>query len=328
MQKRTVLKEKKFFAFSTITFFFTLALTFAGCKKNEVSCDSTDTEIAAPYSSPVWHPNGNLIGFNFQPLSAVEKIGSGSCISYRNLVKSDSIGFYIMNKNGTGLRRVTNYQLGNPSWSPDGSKLAFAYKNNIYTIPFDGSSFDTTRKLMLTNVSVNDFPSWISTGQFIVYQTTDNNNPTLDYLMRMSPDGTNKVQLTYRGIQPSVGSDDKVYFIGQHQQVFSVVPNVPLGTSTQLTYYSTNPNVSTAPKRLPKYYNDTLFFLQNGLGYYNRTSGQQVSIATKSGGYDISKQGEIIYQSLEYQPNDRKYSTLWTMNTNGANKKQVTFNNY
>lgn len=306
-------------------FFLLIVLVFSGCKKDDKACNAAESEIAAPFSSPVWHPNGELIGFNYQPLARVDKVGSGSCISYNNVVKTDSIGFYIMHKNGTGLQRVTNYLVKYPSWSPSGSTLVFAYQNNIYSLPFDGAKFDTARRLKLTNVDVNTFPSWDSTGKYIVYQVDDVGN----YLIRMSPDGSDKERLTYKGTQPFVGSNDKVYHIGgPFREIMTALLNSPLTNPTQITGYTLDPNAPKSPLRHPRYYRDTVFFIHDVLSYRNSLNGNKVSLGARCESYDVSPKSEIVYQTLDYQPDDKRYSTIWTMKTDGSNKKQITYNSY
>src|SRR5882672_510198 len=93
-------------------FFIFLALAFS-CKKSNRISDCTLPAIVPfqPYSDPVWHPNGQLLGFNHTPLVGIETAGIAPCTWYGYLGQQDSAGFYLMNKDGTGLKRVTSFPI-------------------------------------------------------------------------------------------------------------------------------------------------------------------------------------------------------------------------
>ncbi len=311
-----------------------LAILFYSCKKDGNDTPFCVTPLVIPYQpylNPVWHPNAVLLGFNYQPLSGVYKNGTEPCVWYMNSIKADSVGFYIMNKNGTGLKRVTNYMLGAPSWSPDGTSIAFSLGPNIYKMPFNGSTFDTSQIVPLTNIGGNFYPSWTQNSDSI-YFDSNNNAPlgTSFYsIWKMASNGSGKTRLTQSaGIgdtrQPFVGSDNKIYYVGYYlnqPEIFSMNKD---GTSiTQLTN-----NGSKGVRRYPKYYSGKLFYWDARL-YYSQPNlfvPQELTICNET--YDISNNGSVVYIYSERNIPDRRFGTLWTMNIDGTNKQQITFNNY
>ena len=87
-------------------------------------------------ADPVWSPNGRKLVFVTRPARSRARCGpAGRC--------KDEI--YVMNADGTGLRRLTRNTVddSSPVWSPDGGKIAFVRVRsnqtaNIYVMNADG----------------------------------------------------------------------------------------------------------------------------------------------------------------------------------------------
>jgi len=112
-----------------------------------------------------------------------------------------------MDADGSNPTRITNNAASdfNPSWSPDGTKIAFTSHREIYVMDADGSN--PTR---ITNNAASDFnPSWSPDGTKIAFTswrdgndeiyvmdadgsdpTNISNNDANDYVPSWSPDGT------------------------------------------------------------------------------------------------------------------------------------------
>jgi Tol biopolymer transport system component len=125
----------------------------------------TDTWVMAGNAHPSWSPDGSMISY--------ESYGdedSGTTVANANV--------YVVNSDGTGMRRLTDdlsYE-GQPSWSPDGSRIAFVYVKDegdgysnyhIYVMNADGSNWvQITDRNFTVN---NQDPAWSPDGTKIIF---------------------------------------------------------------------------------------------------------------------------------------------------------------
>jgi Tol biopolymer transport system component len=141
---------------------------------------------------PVWSPNRNLIAF------ARENTDGDTDI-------------WIMSKDGSGavaLGSIVNSTLDekHPSWSPDGTKLAFSSNKDgdtdIYVVDFNTTTFAVSNAINLTNYggAVNDSnPIWHPTqtnpGR-IVYQSDRDGNVEVYIMSANDTQGSTRVRVT------------------------------------------------------------------------------------------------------------------------------------
>jgi TolB protein len=100
----------------------------------------------------------------------------------------------IVNADGTGERQVTPESDPNefvyyesPTWSPDGSRLAFTKNSVLHVISADGTGLTA-----LPNEDLASNPSWSPDGQRIAYASGD---PVGEIHLR-NPDGSNFARVT------------------------------------------------------------------------------------------------------------------------------------
>jgi Tol biopolymer transport system component len=319
-----------------ILFFISSTLLFATCKKGEVpnvDCILPAVVPFQPYSFPIWHPNGNIIGFNYTPLAGIGTNGTSPCIWYSYSSKPDSTGFYIMNKNGTGLRRITNFHLFAPAWSPNGNWIAFSKANSqLYKMPFDGINFDTANILQLTNGGGNFHPSWTANNDTI-YFDSNNTLPTGSSFYTIwkmaSNDGSGKQRIIDASLLgdirfPSIASNLMVYYVRGFQgkgEIFSMNKD----GSNQLLYSNNGFGVEK-----PKYWQGKVFYEANQIGVVNTFGSAGTKLTSPAVTYDISINGEIVYSRMDYSITtyNKQIGTLWIMNADGTNNHQLTFNNF
>jgi Tol biopolymer transport system component len=140
--------------------------------------------------APTWSPDGRRIAF--QRMNTIASPAGQSSI-------------YVMNANGTHVRRVTPLSLdaSNPRWSRDGTRILFndvaepvsGKDANIYTVHVDGTGL--TRLTSYTGGSAQAFvDDWSPDGTKIVFHYL---NGSVDDLYIMDANGTDPHPLTRLG---------------------------------------------------------------------------------------------------------------------------------
>jgi dipeptidyl aminopeptidase/acylaminoacyl peptidase len=101
-----------------------------------------------------------------------------------------------MNADGTGQTRLTNngavdYE---PTWSPDGTKIAFTSSRDAGNYEVYAMNADGTNQLRLTNnAAVDQTASWSPSGSKIAFSSNRDGNYEV---YTMNPDGTSQTRLT------------------------------------------------------------------------------------------------------------------------------------
>lgn len=131
----------------------------------------------ADFYRPVWSPDGEKIGFASRTFTLVDSNlpASAGPSKVRAAVEGLS-GIYISNADGTGLCRLTEIDdhtegfYAEPTWSPDGDKIAFYDDGAIHVINPDGSGL---KRLSSTSGSkeavVPAYPTWSPDGEKLAF---------------------------------------------------------------------------------------------------------------------------------------------------------------
>ncbi len=162
-----------------------------GCKKEEpVSEDTAPTESIEPVREDT-SPKQSI-----EQKLAEEKLYKQTKIAFTSIfLPTATVGIYVMNADGSELKRLTynNAFEDGPSWSPDGTKIAFASKRDgnleIYVMNADGSE-----QINLTNNPARDScPCWSPDGKKIAFASERDGNFEI-YIM--NADGSEQKRLT------------------------------------------------------------------------------------------------------------------------------------
>ena len=142
-------------------------------------------KVPGDNSSPSFSPDGKRVALR-------RDVGGGTAI-------------YVVNVNGTGLRRVAFSRKGMADkihWSPDGSRIVFSMpefgpplSSNVYTIRPNGTGL--TQLTHDTGGKINNgADSWSPDGQKIVFASNRAGAYQPYQLFVMNPDGSGVTQLT------------------------------------------------------------------------------------------------------------------------------------
>ena len=333
---------RKIVLFSFIVFIF-LSLS---CNKNNPSdggkppCGRIDPYIVpeSPYSSPIWHPSGKFIGFNHIPLARIDYPYGEQCWGEQHFV-GDSSGFWLINSDGTNMRRIFPYTLQTPAWSPDGEWVAFVADAQIFKMRFTGRGFDTASLTQLTFGARNFFPAWSYDGQWITYERSICNGPNTCGLWLMSSYGQScRFLASYGGYANWHPSGNHILYqtravtqqgqaIGDSLWTFN--PN--LNAKSFLTFLGGQNNNNRHPRYSPD--GKKIAFWSSGNLWVMDSIGSNLLQLTTTGvdatfglPFSWSPIGDKIIYTRYQSDWTMKNGVLWMIDVNAKTETQFTFN--
>lgn len=191
-----------------------------------MNADGTNVSKLADLAGedPVWSPNGTRIAFAAGSDIYVVNIDGGAPLNVTNDPQEDfgpawspdgnrltfasrrdngTYSVYVVNLDGTGIRRVVEGYSRDPAWSPDGTRIAYAAQGeqlglNIYVVNADGTGkkFLSGDRAFAFDVS----PAWSTDSARIAFASNRDGNYEI-YVM--NADGTGQTRLTNDGAHES-----------------------------------------------------------------------------------------------------------------------------
>ena len=146
-----------------------LLLTFASCKEHPTTLGGivvSPGPAPTAFSEPMWSPDGSTIGFNHTPLRAITRAASGR---YHYDFDLDLGGFWLVESDGSNMRRVVPFYLGDPDWSPDGKWFAYERGGKIWKMPVVNNTPLPDQAELVTSVVRAFWPDWSPDGRQIAF---------------------------------------------------------------------------------------------------------------------------------------------------------------
>ena len=248
----------------------------------------------------------------------------------------DSTGFWTVDiDNGNMKFLAQGVALNSPDYSPDGYWIVFDYAGIIYKAPVIRDSLDLVNRIKLTKSGSDHLPEWSPDGEWIVYIKTTG---TKMGVWIMKPDGSERKHLGLIGGHPTWHPNSRNIYTrawafnswGQHIKVY-LIKSYPFEESmidTIMTMYGNNnepPDI-----RYIKVSPDG-----TKIAFSSREEGKKRYIWTMNiDGAD--KRRLTNGDQPAWSPDGTKiafmrYSqagglgTIWVMNSNGENTRQLTF---
>jgi len=172
---------------------------------------------------PVWSPNGCQVAFRSSPDGPTGPVGRISIVNadgtgLRQLSPDDAQGFFdesptwspdgtrlaftrnsflhVINVDGTGLTALPNEDMAsNPSWSPDGQRIAYSSGGEIHMRNADGSNL--VRVTTAAEGTFDSWPRWSPDSRRLVISHVAGDQIQI---VTINADGTNPVNLTPAGV--------------------------------------------------------------------------------------------------------------------------------
>lgn len=306
------MKPKLFFVVAA------LALCLEACEKNAPLNSSTSIDICvdatSPYANPIWHPVKNIIGFN--------RIDNATYFPHPS---NDSVGFWLVNEDGMGVRRILPYNLSYPSWTANGTNLLFTDSDGIIcSMPFNGENFEEDKIIRL---GVSGY--WAVMNQKetqIAYMCNDDSlNGTALCIYGIDSRAHNRIGVADAIVGWSSGSDTLFYAIDNSIYAYNCL------SQTSSLFYGFNEQYSycfpilLSPKgkgmAFSAFYNDEV-------GRFLFHADENITRLTFDGyctylSYSADGQKLVYVQNLSEYQDEATTPTVWIVNVADGSRKPM-----
>lgn len=280
--------------------------------------------------------------------------GQNGKIAYRSYNRDDG-GIYIINPDGSGETHVANTGGGPevqppgsadgvPTWSPDGTKIAFVRFTSIYDIFVTDPDGSNQTNITNTPDELESWPAWSPDGSKIVFLDQPAGEGDTSDIYVMDSDGSNRTRLTNDDVRQVYGpvwspSGSKIafvgrpscYFTGEGEEQVEVCPDSEIyiinTDGTGQTNITNNLRSDADPDWSPDGTKIVFSSTRDGTRdiYVMKSDGSEVTRLTNDGFEDggpvWSPDGTKIAFSRYLGSNN---NDIYTMNTDGTGQTNIT----
>lgn len=132
-------------------------------------------------AEPRWSPDGSQIAFVMGRRGQLTRYAGGGDI-------------YVINADGTGIRRLAGGNASSPAWSPDGSRIVYVHNQGQQLVIMDADG--SNQQVIAHARGYYQRPAWSPDGRSIVYQSTPGVDREITAIFTIRSDGAGERQLT------------------------------------------------------------------------------------------------------------------------------------
>jgi len=212
-------------------------------------------------------------------------------------------------------------------WSPDGDWISFVRNGRTVKMPFDGVQFDTSTVVPVTTEPCTYQTSWSPNGKQITYYKTncDDDADVGTWIKNLETGAEKFIEHHVFSASWHPTNDSLIYFKADSLMLYDNTADTKKlllaiqGSTTDIRELNYSPT------------GEKIAFLNEGLYLYtlnpDGTGLKQLSTSIITS-YSWSPEGEIVYLNFDYNSIDETQGTLWIMNTDGTNRRQLTHNHF
>jgi Tol biopolymer transport system component len=238
-------------------------------------------------------------------------------------IDPDSAGLWMVNIDGSNPHIILNARDVFAQWSPDGEWIVFHLNTQIYKARISGDHLDTLSIQQLTSGDRNFHPSWNSDGEWISYESNVAYPGTFLFdIWKMKSDGSQKTNIRehsrYSHWSPRGDKIAHIYLGDGKREILTI--DVSDGKLTQVTTggkWNTYPRYSPDGTRIVFSVGSSIFTVKD--------NGEELNGVFNGGGYPSWLAGgdQIIFSKSDLS-NVRNHGTIWIMNIDGTDLRQLT----